>query len=182
MTRREQFLKRRARYIRRLTRWVKQRYIREYDADFHYLVVGRRGDDPRGPLQLPVRASGSTYTTDYVPRHEPPPWAVVSGGGGRTPPHITGKDPVYLSQIARNWHLKRVVFGYHDRRVRTCGKLRKVKRTKRDRQITGCNWFFYINGFYSDTDVLQRHPNETDVFFGGVEPFPEKTWPVPLGY
>ena len=86
------------------------------------------------------------------------------------------RDPVYYK---RHFPVKHVA--YHIKPQIARGKPPRNKRyTAFNLRVSGSNWFYLRNQYYSDNDVLARRPNETD--YNNGEPLGPPGWPVPLGY
>lgn len=180
-TRRGRFLYRRNRYLRRLAKWKSKRFKwrAHISGDGMPLRKGPNPDIRSGFLSTRCDVSSASY--DAVPAPVFGLDFVVSVAGYANPPHVRIDDPFYDAWRASGYHQRRAFIGYHVKRVRWFpSKLTNVRRTPLERQITGCNWFYWRNEFYKDDDVLGRHPTESEV--AGGAPSGPPGWPVPLGY
>jgi len=107
-------------------------------------------------------------------------WELTAEGKGRYP-SVKITSPWYLAMRTAGRHQHGAFVRFFAKRVRRFGvKAKHRKQSAQARKITGCNWFYFLNGFFADDDVLGRHPNETEVANGA--PYGETLWPDPLGY
>lgn len=185
MTRRARYIDQRERLLLRRYKWSIKRWIYGRGTAGKTAKIGTAPDVvPPGPKQSPQGVSSNSYNAAYETRLLFPP-AVVPHTfrpvGPRRPPRPFITWTPYATAIATNYHQRFRVLGFHRRRVATFPLHAKtVRRSKLDRQITGCNFFFFRNGCFADDDILGRHPNLTDIENGA--PFPNTLWPEPLGY
>lgn len=182
MTRRQRYLLRRDRYLRRAraarsrgwtwglvlaqdgVRMVKGRIARPYRAT------------PVG-VCLPARVSGKAFaaTPDKVFNYFPTVTFVVSEVGHAKPPHVTLTGDAAATVAAYHGNFPYVMIGYHRRRVPVWGR----KPTRHDgawRKRWGAAVFVTYNGFFPDWDPLHRHPTESEVEAGAPlysGPFPQ---------
>lgn len=179
-TRYARYLYRRDRYLRRM----RKRRLKKWHTHKIPGVLARvktlKNLVPLGPKQSGPGVSSRSYNA--MPALNVLPYTyVVSDASGYRPPHVRITGPLYLFLRALGRHQRVALIRFHAKRVHCNGTHIVVRRsTARDRQITGCNYFYFFNQCFRDTDVLGRHPNETDVA-GGVPSGPSG-WPVPLGY
>lgn len=179
-TRYRRFLYRRDRYVYRRNKWWNKKWKWHKDP-----VTGHRTKEAvpveaPGPRQLPHGVSSASYNA--LPLHIIPSLTfTVTADGFAKPPHVKITSGFYLFMRAAGHHQHNCFLRYHAKRLRAFrGHCVLRRQNKRDRQITGCNYFYFRNQFFSDTDILGRRPNQTDIDNGA--PFGPAGWPVPLGY
>lgn len=174
LARREKYKARKLRYRNHHTHWGRSALHKTARVGFDSDVVsyGKMG---------PQAVSSNTYNALVIDVGFPIPF-VVTGGGPRRPPHVfITWGPYRFERDVNGWHPKGPFLGYHRRRVDYLpGHVKTVRRSKRDRQITGANWHFFRQGYFPDWDILGRHPNMTDADNGA--PPAATSWPEPLGY
>lgn len=181
-TRRSRFLWDRERYLflerlHKLYNWK----FRPHPVTGEPQRFARKWDHVRGSKQIQPLATSITY--DATPSHPPhvvPLWQKLGGTGYGDPPRVKLTFP--LAVPIWEWeHQRTAVIGFHARRVKTRRKRpRDARYTAFNLQVSGCNYFYFRNQCYRDTDVLGRHPTETECANGA--PLGPPGWPVPLGY
>lgn len=180
-TRHERFLSDRDWY-RRLAYEYWHWFHRWKEIGGHSVPIFRKlNHQKRGRQVFPLR-TGRTFS------HGPPAISLpgynplLNSPGPMNPPHVG--NPHFLpppAWEAGGWHLKYPMAGYHRRTVTIFKKRARDPRwTPFNLQVSGCNYFYFRQQYYKDTDVLSRHPNETDV--GNGAPLGPPGWPSPLGY
>lgn len=179
-TRYERYVFRRDRYMRRRRKWWSKKWKSHKDPVTDERTYYPGDVNPPGPKQLPPYVSSKSYTAVPFDTVGFLSWTVTADGFAR-PPFITITSPWYIFMRSLGDHQRQAYLRYHCRRVRAFGgRTVRRKATALDRQITGCNYFYFRNQFYKDTDVLGRHPTESEVA-DGASPGPPG-WPSPLGY
>jgi len=184
-TRRAEYLARKHRMTVRYQKWLIMRKEWANNVLGKTTWVGIRSDVVTpGPKQKACLVSSATYNATLEPFFLPsgaPILHTVTDSGPRRPPHVRITFAPYQALVGQGKHPHFPLLGFHRRRkAKLPGHLKTVRRTKRDRQITGCNWIYFLTGYFYNDDVLGRHPNFIDEA-NGVPPG-ATLWPVPLGY
>lgn len=179
-TRRGRFLWRRQRYLRKARRYESFKWQWERVLPGNNKRVGLKTTLNVVGEQKPCGVSSRSYAAS--PLVVPAPFAPysVSPAGRALPPHVKILGLFYLFVRGLGYHQRSAIVEFHAKPVKAYRRLSSVKRSARDRQITGANFRYFKTGYYPDWDVLGRHPNETDET-NGVGPG-TTLWPVPLGY
>jgi hypothetical protein len=182
-TRRQRHLRLYVLYILRERHHRARNYTWTFDEDAgHTVRADRKWQHVRGPKWQPLTVTARTYNATPSPAIHPAGTVLNQGEiGPRRPPHIRFKFPRVWG-VAPSWtHQQAAVISYHVKRVQTRNKRpRDARNTAFNRRVTGCNWFFFLNGYYPADDVLDRHPRFEDI--NPQNPPPTRVWPVPLGY
>lgn len=179
-TRRARFLYRKGRYALRALRASSWKYVWVKNAHGHASHAGVKPWFLDPPKQLPCGVSSASYdASPFVPIGLTISYT-VSAASHLHPPHVKITSLWYIAFRTLGKRQSFPLLQYHAKRVKAFRRLSSVKRTKRDRQITGCNWFFHLNGCFLDDDVLGRRPNVSDVSAGASPSL--LSWPDPLGY
>ena len=183
-TRRERHLYLHGRYLQLERLHQAKNWKWEFDPGVgHTVRVGRKWNHRRGEKFKVLCVTARTYNAFINPVWFPAAAEVIPPGPGpRRPPHVRFKFPRVWG-IAPSWtHQQRGVLGYHVKRVKTRRKRpRDARNTAFARRITGCNFHYFMTGYFPDDDPLNRHPNASDVQ-NGENPDPTRQWPSPLGY
>jgi hypothetical protein len=127
--------------------------------------------------------NGATYDGTFDFPFTPDSGLVeVSSAGPRRPPHVS-LNPLYPHPEPPKWaHYSFALIGFHKRGVKSRSKRpRDARNTAFNRRITGCNFYYWQNGFFPNDDPLGRRPSQSDVA-GGASPDGDGHWPSPLGY
>lgn len=104
---------------------------------------------------------------------------VVNGPPFESWPHITATSPAYLAERAAGIHRRFSSFTYHLRKVK--GLARPSGRMDGyTRQVWAATFYARWQGYYPMWDVLNRRPNEEDVWVEDLPLLPE--WDYPDGY
>lgn len=179
-TRRGRFLWRKARYTLQAQRLKSWQWDWVHSDPGHSKRHGKKSHVATTGRQLPCDVSSASYNASPLPLPVGFGPYVVSQTGQASPPHVKITGPLYLLFRAEGNHQSFPLLRYHAKRVKAVRRRSKVKRTKRERQITGANWHYFREGYFPDWDILGRHPNMTD-FEAGLPPG-TTIWPEPLGY
>lgn len=164
MTRREQYLKQRARFQRRRERARSINSIWGRDP-----ITGRTKRLGYRPTWFAVgimaghRTKGTTWAwTDHLPPGLPHPETTFTGGGRGKPPHC--HLPPHLSrpnEFAPS-SADYVAVGMHLRRVQRWDR-KAIRMTVLERRIYCANLLAWYEGYFQDDDPLQRRPTGLDI-------------------
>lgn len=181
-TRRERFLYDRERYLRlerehRLYNW---KWIR-HPVTGKAKRNGRKWLHVRGPKMSDFLVGNASYSFQEVTGFGLPlPHTHINSLGRGHPPTVNLTGTIFIPPGWWNPH-NFALIGYHRRKVKIRKKRpRDPRYTAFNLQVSGCNYFYFRNQCYRDTDILGRHPNETDIANGA--PLGPPGWPSPLGY
>jgi hypothetical protein len=183
VTRREQFIIRRNKFIRRAER---ARNINTIWDNVHETGktrrLGKRVVWESTGLQMPCRVGPHGFHwMDYQPFGLPYVNFTISKIGPRRPPHVSVDPPLQAPGPIIDTSRWFPVIGYHKRRVKRYG--RKPNRlTKFQRSIWLASMHANREGWFPEWDPLQRHPNPEDIANGAPYvsevPYVPDPWPT----
>lgn len=158
VTRKQQFLQRRAKYTEKMLKVMKQRG----STVFVRIDLPRRKKGHRflgaGSKQTPKRISSRTDSAQPPNLSSFPPNVVITGGGKGNPPHQHVNPAWTAPGVPGAAGLRaRPTWGGHQRRRRYIDK-NPDRMNGLERQIYFADLTFYLNGFFPDWDPLQRTP------------------------
>jgi hypothetical protein len=174
-TRKERYLKHRARAQRRNAKYRRHQWLVQpklSNPAIHgggvFWLYGNTG--PMADQRLPRPIGGWAYTPPNTA-----PWAwVISKPGKGQPPHVTITDPVYHAIRDTVGHLEHSHVGYHLRRVTRRGhKLFRMNGLAR--REMGAFWYRMIHRHWPDWDWQGRRPNLSD-WQAGAPLLPDIDW------
>lgn len=176
MTRRERYEKQRARHQNRL-----RRYTRKFGSSSRSYLTNEFLPPSPWPIP-PGEQMQSLQLSPEERRRQPPaqtvefpPFIVISKPSRGVLPVVAVNWPAGWPAPDRNRVKRNGIVDYHK-------KPRRIVPTKPGRANGyGRRLFFaarnhFLRGWWPDDDPMGRRPNETDVFFGGVEADPLGSW------
>lgn len=122
---------------------------------------------------------------NFVTGYDPWPFlalpSFLTADGYASPPFVTIVNAAYTARRLDGHHQRKPHVGFRKSPVkRRKSPPRNAFWTAYNRQIAGANWYFHFNNRFPDTDIANRHPNDTDVA-NGVPPA-TIPWPIPSGF
>lgn len=168
MTRRQQFLKSKAKHKRRANRiWKNHSKVPPNAANNSHrggngLVLPVLG---RIQCRLTTSKTYNGFLTPSIPDMLP---VVFDGTGKGNPPHVKYTFPPYIVRKSNGIHTRDAIAGFHQRGVIRYGR-KEGRMNGPARKVWGAAIFCLKNNFYPDWDPLGRHPTAADID-NGAEP------------
>lgn len=170
MTRRQQYMARRNKFMQRRDRARNQSYTWAQGplGPWQRVRSGKRHRWFHVGKQMPQRQSSATYeyTDDNTHIGGPATWKFHPIGKGLAP-HVVYTGLWRLLIDAFGHHPRPALIGVHSRRVNHWPR-KQGRRNGRDRRIMGASHFAFENGYFPDWDPLARHPTQQDVINGAT--------------
>jgi len=177
-TRSQRYEKTKIRHANRMVRWMKKHGVTSRGEFGGPLLPCPVWSLPAGEKQktLELTSESKIEQRDPWPPSTPPYWTVTPATPGKF--RILKILPAsYPPGKTENYKSNRAKFDVHHRRRRIVP--RKPDRLRGDdRKAFGSSLCHFLNGWFNDGDVLDRHPQETEVFRldNPLEPDPPGSW------